>query len=148
MAEEWSAAELADFTSEDELFIETRREDGSMVPAVPIWMVVVDGHLYVRTWKVRSTGWYGRAVRYGTATPSTAPTAVGTAGTAPPPWTRSSPTTESPPPCGSHRRAEWDLSSQVRQRHDRAVRGQCSLRPRSGDSDEHRSPTHRQRQRT
>ncbi|MFT3899360.1 MAG: DUF2255 family protein [Gordonia sp. (in: high G+C Gram-positive bacteria)] len=71
MTAAWSAAELAEFSSQDELFIETRRKDGSTVSAVPIWMVVVDEKLYVRTWEVRTTGWYGRAVRDGTAAVST-----------------------------------------------------------------------------
>ncbi|MFT4199170.1 DUF2255 family protein [Gordonia sp. (in: high G+C Gram-positive bacteria)] len=71
MTAAWSAAELAEFSSQDELFIETRRKDGSTVPAVPIWMVVVDEQLYVRTWEVRTTGWYGRAVRHGTAAVAT-----------------------------------------------------------------------------
>lgn len=29
---------------------------------VPIWVVVVGDSVFVRTWKRRTTGWYGRAV--------------------------------------------------------------------------------------
>jgi hypothetical protein len=34
---------------------------------VPIWVVVVAGRVFVRTWRRRSTGWYGRAVASGRA---------------------------------------------------------------------------------
>lgn len=49
-----------------ELEIAVQRRDGSSLRAVPIWMVVVDGRLYVRTW-YRRGGWYGAALRSGRA---------------------------------------------------------------------------------
>ncbi|GAA3629929.1 hypothetical protein GCM10022200_10820 [Microbacterium awajiense] len=34
---------------------------------MPIWVVVVDDRVFVRTWYRRDTGWYGRAVASGQA---------------------------------------------------------------------------------
>ena len=46
----------------DELRISAPRQDGSTRSAVPIWVVTVDGQLYVRTWQRRDTGWFGRVL--------------------------------------------------------------------------------------
>lgn len=44
-----------------EMQITTRRPDGRTSPRTPIWVVVVDDQVFVRTWQRRTTGWYGRA---------------------------------------------------------------------------------------
>ncbi len=62
MSNEWSPAELAKIDSSDEMRIATRSADGTLRAAVPIWAVAVEGHVYVRTWQRRDTGWFGRAV--------------------------------------------------------------------------------------
>ena len=67
MSSEWRAADLAKIDGADELRIATRRRDGTLRPAVPIWVVAVDVYVYVRTWHRRDTGWFGRAVGDGVA---------------------------------------------------------------------------------
>lgn len=64
---EWSAAELAAIETAEELRIAVRRHDGSLRPAVPIWVVTCAGHVYVRTWYRRDSGWFGRALSSGRA---------------------------------------------------------------------------------
>jgi hypothetical protein len=64
---EWSDADLAKIEAADELRIATRRSDGTLRPAVPIWVVAVDRCVYVRTWHRRNTGWFGRTVSSGAA---------------------------------------------------------------------------------
>jgi len=39
---------------------------GHPVVRAPIWVVAVDGELYVRSWKGEAGRWYRRANRYGT----------------------------------------------------------------------------------
>ena len=63
----WSAAELLAVANADELHIAVRRPDGSLRPAVPIWVVTTSGQVYVRTWHRRDTGWFGRALVTGQA---------------------------------------------------------------------------------
>ena len=58
----WTADELAHFAAADELEITARRPDGTLRAWTPIWVVVADGQVYVRTWHRRDTGWFGRAV--------------------------------------------------------------------------------------
>jgi hypothetical protein len=62
MSVEWPAADLAKIDRADELRIATRRADGTLRSAVPIWAVTVDGFVYVRTWQRRDTGWFGHVV--------------------------------------------------------------------------------------
>ena len=45
-----------------ELRVATERADGTLRPWVPIWVVCVDAHVYVRTWYRRNTGWFGHAL--------------------------------------------------------------------------------------
>lgn len=45
-----------------ELLISSPRADGSATAWTPVWVVVADDAVYVRTWQRRTTGWYGRAV--------------------------------------------------------------------------------------
>lgn len=63
----WSAVELEHVDRAGELEIAVRRADGSPGAWTPIWAVVVNGGVLVRTWRLRDTGWYGRAVRLGEA---------------------------------------------------------------------------------
>lgn len=59
----WSPDELARITTVDELHIAVERSDGTLRRWTPIWVVRVDGQVYVRTWYRRNTGWYGDALR-------------------------------------------------------------------------------------
>jgi hypothetical protein len=54
------------FARAQELRISSRRPDGTLRPAVPIWGVVLDGALYVRSQDGPSNGWYRRALASGT----------------------------------------------------------------------------------
>jgi hypothetical protein len=63
----WSAADLERMAAADELRIAPRATDGGLGREVPIWAVVVGGEVYVRTWRRRDTGWYGRVLRSGRA---------------------------------------------------------------------------------
>lgn len=60
----WSADELAALRDTDELQISSHRADGALRPAVTIWMVVIDGRLYVRS-AGGSNNWYRRALASG-----------------------------------------------------------------------------------
>ncbi|MGA0568758.1 DUF2255 family protein [Rathayibacter sp. KR2-224] len=59
------------WTPDDLRHLDRTREVEIAVPHVagrpngwtPIWVVVVDDEVFVRTWRRRDTGWYGRAVR-------------------------------------------------------------------------------------
>ncbi len=46
-----------------ELEIAVRRSDGTHLRWTPIWVVVADGQVYVRSWYRRDTGWFGLATR-------------------------------------------------------------------------------------
>jgi hypothetical protein len=50
-----------------EVDIRTPRRDGS-ISSRPIWVVVVDGEAYVRSWKVERGAWYRRVLKDGRAT--------------------------------------------------------------------------------
>ncbi|MGV9670845.1 DUF2255 family protein [Gordonia sp. NPDC003504] len=63
----WDGAALRRIAAARELRISTPRADGTMRTDVPIWVVEVDGSVFVRTWRRRDTGWFGAAVRTGTA---------------------------------------------------------------------------------
>jgi hypothetical protein len=56
----WLPEQLTDIDRAHELEVLARRW-------TPIWAVVADGQVYVRTWHRRDTGWYGQAVRTGRA---------------------------------------------------------------------------------
>ena len=58
----WSAEELERIGTAQELRISTSRADGTLRREVPIWVVRVSGHIYVRTWYRRGNGWFGHAV--------------------------------------------------------------------------------------
>ena len=58
----WSAEELAQFGGAEELRIAVETTDGTLRNWVPIWVVCVDGEVYVRTWHRRDTGWFGRVL--------------------------------------------------------------------------------------
>jgi hypothetical protein len=58
----WSPDELERIDKAEELRIATQRSDGTLRRGVPIWVVSVGGHVYVRTWYRRDDGWFGRAV--------------------------------------------------------------------------------------
>lgn len=62
MAVAWSPAELERIGTAKELHIITSRADGTLWPAVPIWVVCVGGQVYVRTWCRRDDGWFGHVV--------------------------------------------------------------------------------------
>jgi hypothetical protein len=63
----WTAGELERIGAAPELLIATTRADGSSRGWTPIWVVCVEGQVFVRTWHRRNTGWFGDAVRSGTA---------------------------------------------------------------------------------
>jgi hypothetical protein len=67
MTSSWSADDVQHLDRAEELEISTGRPDGTWRPWVPIWVVVVEGSAYVRTWHRRDTGWYGQAVGSGRA---------------------------------------------------------------------------------
>jgi hypothetical protein len=58
----WTADQLDHLRAADELEIAGPAADGTVKRWTPIWLVVVDGRVYVRTWHRRDTGWFGRAV--------------------------------------------------------------------------------------
>ncbi|GAB3146957.1 hypothetical protein GCM10027258_39590 [Amycolatopsis stemonae] len=59
----WSPTELDRFETALELEIAARRGDGSLRQAVPVWVVRVGPHVYVRTWFRRDSGWFGQVLR-------------------------------------------------------------------------------------
>jgi hypothetical protein len=58
----WTVDELDHIGDADELHIAPRRKDGTLRPAVPIWVVRVGDELYVRSWRGDGGRWY-RAAR-------------------------------------------------------------------------------------
>ena len=67
MASAWTAEQLQHIDATPELEISSGPDDGKPRRWLPIWVVRVDGQVYVRTWYRRSTGWFGRAVASRTA---------------------------------------------------------------------------------
>ena len=67
MTAHWTPDELERIGAADELQIATRRDDATLRRRLPIWVVCVGEHVYVRTWHRREGGWFGRAVRSGRA---------------------------------------------------------------------------------
>jgi hypothetical protein len=62
MTAAWSADELERIGTAEELQISVGRADGTLRREVPIWVVRVGGHVYVRTWYRRDNGWFGHVV--------------------------------------------------------------------------------------
>jgi hypothetical protein len=60
---DWTPADLGALADAHELEIASDPAARWM----PIWVVVVDDGVFVRTWQRRKTGWYGRAVASGRA---------------------------------------------------------------------------------
>lgn len=58
----WTAEDLQHLAGTRELQIAVPRAGRSPGRWTPIWVVVAEDAVYVRTWQRRSTGWYGRAV--------------------------------------------------------------------------------------
>ncbi|MDP3209017.1 MAG: DUF2255 family protein, partial [Rhodoglobus sp.] len=57
----WAPDELQRLGAVEEIEISSHREDGSLRPYVIIWMVGVDGELYVRSAYGAENGWFRRA---------------------------------------------------------------------------------------
>jgi hypothetical protein len=63
----WTAERLARLQRTAELEIAVRHADGRTGRWMPVWVVVVGGDVFVRTWQRRETGWYGGVLRTRTA---------------------------------------------------------------------------------
>ena len=63
MCPAWTPDQLRAIEGAHELEITTERPDGTLRRWVPIWVVRVGADVYVRTWELRDTGWFGHAVR-------------------------------------------------------------------------------------
>jgi hypothetical protein len=63
MTTAWTDEEFARIADARELSIAVERADGALRSETPIWVVTVDGEVYVRTWYRRETGWFGAAIR-------------------------------------------------------------------------------------
>jgi len=59
----WTVERLARLRRVPELEIAVRHPDGRTGRWTPIWVVVVDADVFVRTWQRRETGWYGGVLR-------------------------------------------------------------------------------------
>jgi hypothetical protein len=66
-ASAWAARELRALSETLEIEISAPRRNGRPGDAVPIWVAVSGADVFVRTWQRRETGWYGGAVRSGSA---------------------------------------------------------------------------------
>jgi hypothetical protein len=60
----WPSDELPRLGGAEEIDISTRRRDGSLRPFVPIWIVTVDGALYVRSYRGTGGAWYRHATAH------------------------------------------------------------------------------------
>lgn len=67
VAREWTDDQLRILSEAAELQISASRVATAPRAWVPIWVVVHDRRVFVRTWYRRSTGWYGHAVAAGEA---------------------------------------------------------------------------------
>ncbi len=63
----WTSEQLRYLADARELHVSAPRGGGTPRTWVPIWVVVVDDSVFVRTWYRRETGWYGRAAASGDA---------------------------------------------------------------------------------
>jgi len=59
----WSAEQLERISRSAELQIASGRGEGTLLPPVQIWVVCVDGAVYVRTWYRRTSGWFGKVIK-------------------------------------------------------------------------------------
>ncbi|MFE5566595.1 DUF2255 family protein [Amycolatopsis japonica] len=59
----WTGGDLPQFGDAEEIEISTRRPDGALRPFVPIWVVAVDGSLYVRSYRGAEGAWYRHAIK-------------------------------------------------------------------------------------
>jgi hypothetical protein len=59
--ERWTTNDLTRIGDADDLHIAPRRKDGTLRPAVPIWVVRVGDELYVRSWRGDDGSWYRAA---------------------------------------------------------------------------------------
>jgi hypothetical protein len=60
---DWTAEELGNIGSADEVEIAPLREDGSLRPFVTIWVVRVGDDLYVRSYRGHDGAWFRSALR-------------------------------------------------------------------------------------
>jgi len=58
----WTDHELQQVAAAEELQLASKRPDGSLRPYVTMWVVGVDGDLYVRSAGGPDRGWYRRAI--------------------------------------------------------------------------------------
>jgi hypothetical protein len=63
MTDTWTPDELERIGSAAELEIAVKRADGTLRQWVPIWVVSVGEHVFVRTWHRRDTGWFGHVLK-------------------------------------------------------------------------------------
>lgn len=67
VAPSWTPEQLTAIARARELEIAVRRADSRLTRWLPIWVVCVDGQVYVRTWYWRTTGWLGQVTATGQA---------------------------------------------------------------------------------
>jgi hypothetical protein len=63
----WTTDELDALAATTELQISTRRADGTLRPAVPIWVVRAGDGIYVRSYRGPSGAWFRHAAADGSA---------------------------------------------------------------------------------
>ena len=63
----WTEGELGALGAAPELRISTRRPDGTLRPAVPIWVVRAGDGIYVRSYSGARGGWFRHATAHGSA---------------------------------------------------------------------------------
>jgi hypothetical protein len=61
----WSSDELDRIGRTTEIQLASRRPDGSLRPFATIWIVTVDGEVYVRSAYGWNNGWFQRALKSG-----------------------------------------------------------------------------------
>jgi hypothetical protein len=63
----WTEGELGALGAAAELRISARRPDGTLVPAVPIWVVRAGDDIYVRSYRGSDGAWFRHATAHGSA---------------------------------------------------------------------------------
>lgn len=63
----WTENELDAIAAATELRMSTQRPDGTLRPAVPIWVVRAGNGIYVRSYTGPGGGWFRHATDHGTA---------------------------------------------------------------------------------
>lgn len=58
----WSEQDLSRIGAAYELYVSTRRRDGSLRPGIPIWQVRVGDAIYIRSAHGPQNGWFRRAL--------------------------------------------------------------------------------------